>query len=95
MQAPVAVAILEGPQHTYTFANPTYRTLLGGRDVVGKPLLEAVPEVKGQGIEALMDRVVATGEPFIGNEMLVNLDRTGTGRPEDVFYNLNLQPEAR
>ena len=58
MQAPVAVAILEGPQHTYTFANPTYRTLLGGRDVVGKPLLEAVMEVQGQGIEALMDREI-------------------------------------
>lgn len=30
MQAPVALAILEGPEHTYTFANDAYRELLGG-----------------------------------------------------------------
>ena len=95
MQAPIGVAILEGPEHTYTFANPSYRALVGGRDVVGKPLLEAVPDVEGQGIGAIMDEVVASGVPFIGNEFLVNLDRTGASQSEDVFYNLIYSPKLR
>ncbi|HYP89055.1 MAG TPA: hypothetical protein VEQ59_12900, partial [Polyangiaceae bacterium] len=30
MQAPVPIAILEGPQHVFTFANPAYRALVNG-----------------------------------------------------------------
>ncbi|RYE83566.1 MAG: PAS domain-containing protein, partial [Myxococcales bacterium] len=49
MQTPVAIAILEGPEHTFTFANNPYRALIQGRDVLGKPLHEALPDVKDQG----------------------------------------------
>lgn len=93
MQAPIAIAILEGPLHTYTFANPTYLALVGNREVLGKPLLVAVPEIQGQGIEELMDRVVSTGLPFIGNEFQINMDRSGTGVPEDVLFNLIYSPK--
>ena len=93
MQAPVGISILEGPQHTFTFANAAYRTLLRGREVVGKPLLEAVPELRGQGIDELINQVIATGQPFIGNELPVRLDRGGKGESEDVFYNLVYSPK--
>ncbi|HZH77102.1 MAG TPA: PAS domain-containing protein, partial [Archangium sp.] len=93
MQAPVAISIHEGSQHTYTFANPAYRALVGGRDVVGKPLLEAIPELVGQGFDMFFGRVVATGESFVGNEMPARVDRKGTGTPEDAFYNIVLSPK--
>ncbi|MBC7546015.1 MAG: response regulator [Candidatus Sericytochromatia bacterium] len=93
MQAPVALAILEGPRHTYTFANPRHSLLIGGRDVMGKALLEALPELKDQGIEELMDSVVATGESFIGSEFLVNVDRKGLGLAEEVYYNVIYSPK--
>ena len=48
--APVAIAVLRGPDHVYELANPRYRELVGGRDVVGKPIREALPELDGQGI---------------------------------------------
>src|SRR6185369_12769688 len=50
--APVALAMLRGPELVYDFANPSYRTLVAGRDVVGKPLLTALPELRGQGISS-------------------------------------------
>jgi PAS domain S-box-containing protein len=37
-QTPVAICILEGPQHVFTFANPAYRLLVGGAELTGKPV---------------------------------------------------------
>lgn len=80
MQAPVAIAILEGPQHKFTFANPAYRDLIAGRDPVGKPLAEALPELRGQGFDKLLDGVIATGEPFVGKEVPVRLAHRGQSK---------------
>jgi PAS domain S-box-containing protein len=82
MQAPVAIAILEGPTHVFTFANPAYRALVNGRDVVGHALLDALPDVKGQGFDTLLDHVMATGETYAGKEVPVRLDHH---RPDDVL----------
>lgn len=74
MQAPVAICILEGPQHTFTFANPPYRALVNGRDVVGKTLLQALPDVEKDGFHLLLDEVKRTQKPFIGNEVRLKLE---------------------
>ncbi|HEX4383712.1 MAG TPA: PAS domain S-box protein [Myxococcales bacterium] len=74
MQAPVGICMLEGPRHVFTFANPRYRELVNGRDIVGKPLLEALPDVRNDGFDKFMDQVVATGVPFAGKEVVVRLD---------------------
>jgi sigma-B regulation protein RsbU (phosphoserine phosphatase) len=79
MQAPVAIAILEGPQHLFTFANPAYRALVGGRDVVGKELLEALPDVAKYGFSALLDQVMETGETFYGVEVPIKLEHHADG----------------
>ncbi|NEL42730.1 MAG: hypothetical protein G3W69_33505, partial [Xanthomonas perforans] len=42
-QAPMFMAFLSGPQHRVEFANPCYSRLIGHRDVIGKPLAEALP----------------------------------------------------
>jgi PAS domain S-box-containing protein len=73
-QTPVAICILEGPEHVFTFANPAYRMLAGGRQLEGKPLLQALPELASQGFGALLDRVMASGEVFFGNEAPVTLE---------------------
>ena len=90
-QAPVAICMHEGPRHTYTFANTAYRDIVGGRDVVGKPLLEAIPELVGQGFDVLLDQVMATGQPAYGNERLATLMRAG--RPESAWFNFVFSPK--
>jgi PAS domain S-box-containing protein len=91
MQAPVAIAILEGPEHTFTFANPAYRALVNGRDVVGKPLLVALPDLRGQGFDALIDRVMVTGEPFVGEEVPIKLEHHV--KDELLFLNFSYTPK--
>jgi PAS domain S-box-containing protein len=92
MQAPAAIAVLEGPQHVFKVTNPLYVGLIGGRDVIGKPVAEALPEVRTQGFVDLLDRVYKTAEPYSAREMKVLLDRDRDGREEDVYVNFVYQP---
>jgi signal transduction histidine kinase/CheY-like chemotaxis protein len=90
MQAPIATALVTGPHHVYELANPHYREMVGGRDVLGMSFIEAFPEVAGSELEQTMNRVYQTGEPYFAEEYLVPLDRNGRGL-EDVYFRFNLE----
>lgn len=93
MQAPASIALLKGPDHVFEFANPLYMQLIGNnRDIIGKTVAESLPEIKWQGYVSLLDRVYQTGEPYIGSELKVYLDREGNGIIEEVFLNFVYQP---
>jgi len=64
-QAPGFVAMFEGPGHVFVLTNAAYRRIIG-RDLIGKPAAEAVPEAVGQGFIHLLDTAYSTGEPFVG-----------------------------
>ncbi|HLM69174.1 MAG TPA: PAS domain S-box protein, partial [Longimicrobium sp.] len=90
-EAPALILVTRGPEHRIEMANPPYRRLVGGRDIVGLPVRQALPEVDGQGLFELMDGVFRTGEPVTGSEMPVSLDR-GAGTPEEGFINFVYGP---
>ena len=90
MQAPIATALLTGPRHVFELANPHYREMVGGRDVLGKAFAEAFPEVAGSQLGLTLERVYQTGEPYFAEEYLVPLDRRGRGL-EDVYFRFNLE----
>ncbi len=90
--APAAIAVVRGPEHVYEFANELYRELVGRHDIIGKPGREALPELVGQGIWDLLDRVYATREPYAVREFRAMLDRRGTGALDEGFFNFALQP---
>jgi hypothetical protein len=48
--APGLIAILGGPDHVCEFANAAYLDLVGGRDVIGKRVRDALPELEEQGV---------------------------------------------
>jgi PAS domain S-box-containing protein len=72
-QAPGFIAVVEGPDHVFTMANAAYERLVGRRGLIGRTVAEALPEVTGQGFVELLDRVAATGEPFVGRQMPIRL----------------------
>ncbi|MBF9222772.1 PAS domain-containing protein [Hymenobacter ruricola] len=91
-QVPAFIATLEGPQHRYTFFNEPYQQLSGGRTRLGRTVAEVFPEVVPQGFIGLLDKVYATGEPFVGKEMLAELLNPATGRPEPIYVDFVYQP---
>ncbi len=92
LQAPAAICILRGPEHIFEFANILYLQLVGHRDLLGKPVREALPEIEGQGFFELLDKVYTTKEPFIGTEMMAIIDRHFDGILEKGFFNFVYQP---
>ena len=93
-QAPVFLAVVRGSDHLFDFANDAYLQLVGYRDIVGKPVDEALPEVSRQGFVALLDHVLATGEPYVGREVSVMISRgRGDGAAlEERFLDFVYQP---
>jgi len=92
MQAPIAMAILRGPEHRYEFANPLSFAYRGRADPMGKTVREVLPELVEQGMLAILDKAYTTGTPFVGTELPVRLDRRGDGVLEEGYYNLVYQP---
>jgi PAS domain S-box-containing protein len=91
-QAPAFMAMLRGPEHVFERTNRQYQDLIGNRDVLGKPLREALPEAAEQGFVAILDRVYQTGEPFVANGLNIRIART-PGQPlEDRYLDFVYQP---
>ena len=90
MQVPAAVCITRGPDHIIDSANLRYQELVGNRDVVGKRKREIFAD-SSDGLLHILDRVYATGQPYVGNEVRRVWNR-GTGTSEEGFVNFVYQP---
>lgn len=91
--APAAIAVLRGPEHTFEWVNEEYVHLMGRptEALVGKTVIEAVPEIAEQSYINLLDAVYQTGKPFTGHESLLRLER-GDGTRKDVYLNFVCLP---
>ena len=92
MQAPSFMAVLRGPDHVFDLANNAYAQLIGHREVTGLPIGVALPEVIHQGFIALMDRVLATREAFVGRRVKVALQRSAGAPLEERYLDFVYQP---
>lgn len=90
-KAPAAICALRGPDHIFELANENYIKLLGHRNIIGKTVKEAVPEVSSQGFIELLDNVYSTGEPYIGNETHIKL-KVGEDKFKSSYLNFVYQP---
>lgn len=91
-QAPVAIAVLRGEYYVIDVANPLMSAIWGRRtdEVVGRPLLEALPEVRSQGFVEVLDQVIRSGEAFVAHEVPARLERGG--HLQTVYLNFVYQP---
>ena len=92
MRAPVSAALLTGPDHVFRLANPLYCEMVQRTDLIGKPYLEAFPELRDSDLAAILDQVFETGQPFVASEFRVRIDRNGSGALQDGFVKLNVEP---
>jgi signal transduction histidine kinase len=93
-RAPGFMAVLRGRDHVFELANETCLRLLGDRDIIGRPLAQALPEIRDQGFVDLLDGVLATGEPHRGSDVPVLLQRAAGVPPEQRYVSFVFQPLA-
>jgi PAS domain S-box-containing protein len=91
-QAPGFICIHDGPDHIYQFANEAYRRLVGQRELIGRSVRDAMPDIYGQGFYERLDAVYATGERFRADAVAVSMARTPGGPLETRFVDLVYEP---
>jgi signal transduction histidine kinase/DNA-binding response OmpR family regulator len=94
MQAPLAIVVLRGPDYVIELANPFVCGIWGRRhrDVINRPLFEALPELRGQVWKGLLDEVYATGRPHTGSETAGQFQRRGESTLDTRYLNFAYTP---
>jgi signal transduction histidine kinase/CheY-like chemotaxis protein len=92
MNTPIAMAILRGQDMVVELANEIMLQLWGKRleDVLDKPLIEGLPELKGQPYMGLLNDVYITGNRYISEESFARLIRNNN--LEDVYVKFIYEP---
>ncbi len=90
-QAPAFLAVLHAPEWRFELVNDAYYQLVGDRELIGRTVAEALPEVMDQGFIELLEMVVRTGHPYVGREIPIMLHRAA-GMPEQRFLDFVYQP---
>lgn len=86
MQAPVAIALVEGPELHIVAANPAMLNMWGrDENIIGLHFTKALPELATQGFDTIITHVGNTGETHYGYETPASVYRNG--QMEDNYYN--------
>lgn len=92
-QSPVGIAMIQKQDLAFTMASPFYGKLVGRNpeDILGKPLMQALPEMEGQGFDKLLMEVIETGIPYTSKEQAVNVLYDGI--LQTIYVNMAYQPQ--
>jgi PAS domain-containing protein len=95
LDAPVFVALLEGPEHQFIAVNEAYRRAAGPRVLVGRTFREAFPDLDEHGILRLLDEAFARGEPRRSINQPARWYVEGSAEPTPGYFTLLVQPMRR
>ena len=90
--APGFIAFLRGRELVAEMVNKAYYQLVGHRETEGLPIFEALPEVRNQGFEELLQGVLDTGVPFVGRAMPLRVQPEPGGPEVERYIDLVYQP---
>ncbi|HWB74410.1 MAG TPA: ATP-binding protein, partial [Nannocystaceae bacterium] len=91
-QTPVPTAVLRGRELVFERANDACIAVLGGRDLLGRPLLAVLPELAGQGLDRVLHDVLDSGRSHVLTEAPIELVRDDSGAPRPGHWNLTFGP---
>lgn len=90
-QAPAGICVLGGDDFIFESLNPAYQQLFPDRILLGRPILQAVPELELQNTLQSFRHVYLTGETYKGNEEQRLVARVAGGELEERFFNFTCQ----
>ena len=92
VQAPIAIAVLRGPNYIVEILNSKTLELWGRTEleVMNKPLLSSMPELISQGIKEMLDGVYNDRIPFSAKELPLQLMRHD--KLETIYIDFSYEP---
>lgn len=99
-EAPGFVAIFMGPELVFDFVNDECCRLVGRRreDLIGKPVIQALHEMRGQAFEQQLQEAANSRKPFQGRGLKLRLGADPEHQREhylDLYYHPFYSPEGR
>ena len=91
-QAPALFAVLRGPTHVVEMANPPCLKLMGGREVLGRPLGHILPGRETNELLFLVRQSYANGETARANSFRFVMPGSNTLARQERFLDLVIQP---
>ncbi|WP_281182172.1 SpoIIE family protein phosphatase, partial [Aldersonia kunmingensis] len=89
---PLMVVALEGPDHRILATTSAFRELAGRRYSIGMSAAEAFPELTGQQIWEIFNRVYASGRPEALRNFRVQINLPEKGERLELFIDFNVTP---
>lgn len=91
LEAPVLITTFEGDSYKVATINKKALEMWEKThgEVINKPLFEVLPQSENE-LKAIFDEVYTSGEPFIANEIPINVTRQG--KSETAYFNSVYQP---
>ena len=89
MTAPAMISIVRAPSMIIELANPAFRTVFTGRDLVGRHVSETGLDAEALGV---LEEAYRTEKIIAFDELEVTGDFSATGRPEKRFFRFSAQP---
>lgn len=90
LSVPVAVALLMAPDLRFRRANRHFYDLFGQRELIGKRLVDALPQLRYGAVEAALEHVFETGQSWHAEEIGLVLPDAG-GMPVERFFKIDLE----
>lgn len=90
LSAPMAAALLVGPDHTFRFANQRYCQLVGCSDLEGRSFGDLLLEWHPEQLVHELDGVFRTGRAYQADEL--RLERMVGGAREERYLQFSLEP---
>ncbi|MDB5147035.1 MAG: yycG 6 [Mucilaginibacter sp.] len=90
-QAPAGICVLAGPELRYEMVNPRYQEMLPGRELLGRPIFEALPELVGTPLQQVLLDVYHIGESYEINELLIPVAVYEGGPTTDRYFSFTYQ----
>lgn len=89
---PTAIAVTRGADHVYDVVNSAYLRLAGWRELTGRPVREAFPEMQSDGFIEILDRVYKDGAQVqLPDSRAVYTRQVGGGLYEG-YFTVSLAP---
>jgi PAS domain S-box-containing protein len=91
--APAFMAVLRGADLVFEKANDAYRDLVGAnRALIGRPLLDALPEIGGTPFPQVVRDVMESGRAYHGRNVRIQLRRKDDGPLEERWVDFVYEP---
>ncbi|MGI4874294.1 MAG: PAS domain-containing protein [Janthinobacterium lividum] len=88
---PAAICIQRGPAHRFEYVNAAYQEFFPDRQLLGRPVVEALPEIGPAGLLPLLDGVYQTGETYFGHEIPLRLAQADDSPNRQRYFTFTYQ----